>query len=148
MSGAGRKRLDFARAFDVAAMLSARQSALAVETDPKERARLEQRIAVLDDALTPPKKRQAAERAIRARETKRRLKAFLLRWVRRFGPPTNIGAFIRRLETRGWTLVAPPGSKNQPGPSRPHLLSGQTVRELLRSLGVIGRRGRKRIDRQ
>lgn len=148
MSGGGRKRLDFAHAFGAANELLTTREALDVETDPKKRARLQKRIAVLDDVLTPSETRQAAERAIRARERKRRLKAFLRRWLRLYGAPANIEIFISKLEERGWMKVAPPGSKNQPGPGRPHSLSGQTVRNTLRALGVVGNRGQKRIHRQ
>jgi hypothetical protein len=138
-----RKRLDFARAFGTAQKLLTKQAALAVETDPKARAELERDIAVRDDALTPPTIRHAGERTIRAREKKRRLRIRLQRWLRLYDAPANIKAFILKIESRGWTTVAPPGSERQPGAGRPRPLSHETVRAMLRSLGFIGERGRK-----
>jgi hypothetical protein len=144
-----RERADYDHAFVAAVEISEKQAALAVEADPKKRATLMNEIAARDDAITPPKMRHAAERAIRAREKKCRVRLLLQRWIRRYGPPTNISEFILKIERRRWKkfarrkTVAPPGSKRQPGPGRPRELSRGTIRDVLRSLGVSGNRAQK-----
>ena len=137
-------RADYDHGWIATVEISEKQSALAVETDPKKHAKLKKEIAARHDAITPPKMRHAAERAIRARETKKRLMLRLQRYLRRYGAPAKIGTFVEKFRNKKRARVAPPGSKRLPGPGRPRKLSHATVRAMLRSLGVVGSRGRKK----
>jgi hypothetical protein len=137
------KPLDFSRAFKTSIKLLDAEDERRRPMTAAEQSRLEKRIKQLDDAITPPDKRGGIARRRAARARKQRLAIFLRHYVRLFGAPRNIDAFIKALGAKGWLKIAPPGPDDYPGPNKPHDLGGQTIRDMLREIGVAGVRGRK-----